>query len=413
MTTPYTAPLKGNYKLKNVLLETGYVSDERGIKATKTELFCIEVNAGKITKIFPNDPKLATAVDAKGYLMLPAFSDMHVHLDKTLYGLPWQAQSPKKRTVLEMIAYEQEIIPELLQTSTTRAEQLIDLLQRYGTTFARTHFNVDTTSGFRSLENLQKALDSRKESFNAELVAFPQHGFFYTDSAPLMEDVAQMDHVAYIGGVDPYGIDKNIEKVLDYTVKLALDNNKGIDIHLHDGGKEGIHTIEYLAEQALQNPKLQGRTFVSHAFVLAQLPLAEVERIAEKLATANVGIVSSIPFGDLVMPIPTLLKHGVEVLVGNDNVQDYWSTFGPGNMLAKANLMAEIYGWRSEFDLSRTLRFATHNTLPLDEKGNMQWPKTNDSAEFVLIDASCSAEAVSRVSPTMALAHTGALYWKK
>ncbi|ULT28147.1 hypothetical protein KUH03_17050 [Sphingobacterium sp. E70] len=42
--------------------------------------------------------------------MLPAFSDMHVHLDKTLYGLPWQAQSPKKRTVLEMIAYEQEII---------------------------------------------------------------------------------------------------------------------------------------------------------------------------------------------------------------------------------------------------------------------------------------------------------------
>jgi len=413
MSTPYTSPLKGKYTLKNVLLETGFVSDERGIKATKTELFCIEVNAGKITKIFPNDPKLATAVDAKGYLMLPAFSDMHVHLDKTLYGLPWQAQSPKKRTVLEMIAYEQEIIPELLQTSTTRAEQLIDLLQNYGTTFARTHFNVDTTSGLRSLENLQKALDSRKESFKAELVAFPQHGFFYTDSAPLMKDVAQMDHVAYIGGVDPYGIDKNIEKVLDYTVKLALDNNKGIDIHLHDGGKEGIHTIEYLAEQALQNPKLQGRTFVSHAFVLAQLPIVEVERIAEKLAAAKVGIVSSIPVGDLVMPIPILLKQDVEVLVGNDNVQDYWSTFGPGNMLAKANLMAEIYGWRSEFDLSRTLRFATHNILPLDDKGNMQWPKANDSAEFVLINASCSAEAVSRVSPTMALAHEGALYWKK
>jgi len=49
----------------------------------------------------------------------------------------------------------------------------------------------------------------------------------------------------------------------------------------------------------------------------------------------------------------------------------------------------------------------------LDDKGNMQWPKANDSAEFVLINASCSAEAVSRVSPTMALAHEGALYWKK
>lgn len=413
MSSPYTAPLKGNYTLKNVLLETGYVSDDSGIKATKTELFCVEVNAGKITRIFQNNPQHARAVDAKGYLMLPAFSDMHVHLDKTLYGLPWQAQSPKKRTVLEMIAYEQEIIPELLKTSTARAEQLIDLLQSYGTTFARTHFNVDTTSGLRSLENLQKALDKRKESFKAELVAFPQHGFFYTDSAPLMKDVAQMPSVGFIGGVDPYGIDKNIEKVLDYTVKLALDHDKGIDIHLHDGGKEGTHTIEYLAEQALQHPKLQGRSFVSHAFVLAQLPVAEVERIAEKLAAAKVGIVSSIPFGDLVMPIPTLLKHGVDVLVGNDNVQDYWSTFGPGNMLAKANLMAGMYGWGSEYNLSKTLRFATNNVLPLDDKGHMQWPKVDDRAEFVLIDASCSAEAVSRISPTMALAHEGTFYWKK
>ncbi len=78
--------------------------------------------------------------------MLPAFKDMHVHLDKTLYGLPWQALSPKRRTVADMIAYEQEIIPELLKTSVERGEQLINLLQHYGTTYARTHFNVDTTS---------------------------------------------------------------------------------------------------------------------------------------------------------------------------------------------------------------------------------------------------------------------------
>ena len=57
--------------------------------------------------------------------MLPAFRDMHIHLDKTLYGLPWQALSPKRRTVKDMIAYEQEIIPGLLKTSVGRAEQLM------------------------------------------------------------------------------------------------------------------------------------------------------------------------------------------------------------------------------------------------------------------------------------------------
>ncbi|WEK17468.1 MAG: hypothetical protein P0Y49_11745 [Candidatus Pedobacter colombiensis] len=82
-------------------------------------------------------------------------------------------------------------------------------------------------------------------------------------------------------------------------------------------------------------------------------------------------------------------------------------------MLQKANLIAELYGWRTEFDLSRTLRFATHNVLPLNKDGNMEWPKTNVSAEFVLIEASCSAEAVSRVSQTVAFAHEGKLYRKR
>jgi tRNA G26 N,N-dimethylase Trm1 len=61
-----------------------------------------------------------------------------------------------------MIAYEQQIIPELLKTSVDRAEQLISLLQHYGTHFVRTHFNIDPTSGLKSLENLEQALQNKK-----------------------------------------------------------------------------------------------------------------------------------------------------------------------------------------------------------------------------------------------------------
>lgn len=412
MEVIHTKLAQGNYTLKNVRLETGFITDENGIAGTQTELFCVEIKGGKIAGILPNKEQLANAIDAKGLLMLPAFKDMHIHIDKTLYGLPWQALSPKRRTVTDMIAYEQQIIPELLKTSTHRAEMLIGLLQSYGTTFARTHFNVDPTSGTHSLENLEKALSNKKEMFGAELVAFPQHGLYYTDSASLMKTVAQLQNVDFIGGLDPFSIDKDIEKVIDFTVELALKNNKGIDIHLHDTGKEGMRTIEYLAEKTMENPQLKGKTYVSHAFALAHLSQPETDKISEKLAEAKVGIVSSIPFRGKVMPIPTLARHGVEVLVGNDNVQDYWSTFGSGSMLQKANLIADLYGWKTEFDLSRTLRFATKNTLPLSNDGKMQWPKTGDKAELLLIDASCSAEAVSRMSKTIAFAHEGNLYWK-
>lgn len=411
MQFPYQLIAKGTYSLKNVRLETGFEYDEGQVTGTKTGLFNVEIENGKIKAVKANDPA-SDAVDVKGFLMLPAFKDMHVHLDKTLYGLPWQALSPKRRTVKDMIAYEQEIIPELLKTSVDRAEQLINLLQHYGTHFVRTHFNIDPTSGLQSLENLEKALGNKKDSFRAELVAFPQHGLYYTDTVPLMKEAAQLESVGFIGGLDPFSIDGNIEKVLDFTVQLALDHKKGIDIHLHETGESGMKTINYLIDKAIENPELQGKTFVSHAFALGHLSPKETEQIAGRLAEGRVGIASSVPFRGTIMPIPVLKKHGVNVLIGNDNVQDYWSTFGSGNMLQKANLIAELYGYETEFELSRTLQFATQLILPLDENGKQQWPKAGDDASIVLTNASCSAEAVARISGIKALANNGNLFWR-
>ncbi|MCE7039718.1 amidohydrolase [Dyadobacter sp. CY312] len=392
--------------LKNVRLETGFEYDGEGNAVqTKTELFTIEVLDGKIKAILPNNTA-AKAIDAKGLLLLPAFRDMHIHLDKTFYGLPWKAKSPKHKTVKDMIAYEQEIIPELLKTSVSRSEKLIELLQSHGTNYARSHVNIDPTSGLNSLKNLQKALENKKDSFQAELVAFPQHGIYYTKTEPLMKEAAQMD-IDFIGGLDPTNIDGSIEKHMDFIVQLAVDHNKGIDIHLHESGESGLKTINYLIDKVNENPELKGKTFVSHSFALAQLDKAKTEEMAEKLANAKVGIASTIPFGGTIMPIPVLYKHGVDVVTGNDSIVDWWSTFGTGSVLQKANLAAQLYGYRTEFDLSRILKLATHNVLPLDDKGNQSWPKVGDKADMVLIDASCSAEAVSRVSPVKSLIHGG------
>ncbi|WP_286736032.1 MULTISPECIES: amidohydrolase [Sphingobacterium] len=394
------------YILKNVRLETGFEFDGKEVISTNTALFCVEVEEGKIKGIKPNTAN-ANAIDAKGHLMLPAFKDMHAHLDKMLFGLPWEAVSPTRHTVKDMIAYEQKMIPEWLSTSVERTGKMLSFLQAYGTDFIRSHFNVDPTSGLKSLTNLEKALASKKDTVEAELVAFPQHGLYYTDTLPILKDVAKLDAVSFIGGVDPYSLDGSIEKSMGQITQLALDNNKGIDIHLHEMGESGMKTIDFLIDRTLENPQLKGKAFVSHAFALSRLTNVEAEKIAARLAEAGVGIVSSVPFGNMIMPIPTLRKYGVEVLIGNDNIQDHWNTFGSGNMLQKANLIAELYGYGTEFGLSRTLAFATRYKLPLDNNGNQQWPKVGDEASMVFVEASCSAEAVSRISPVTSLIHKG------
>lgn len=395
----------GHYTLKNVRLETGFEYKDGEVVATQTGLFCVEVEGPKILSITANKP-VANAIDAGGKLMLPSFKDMHIHLDKTFYGDKWRAVRRGAGGVKGMIALEQKILPDMLKNSTYKAEKLIELLQSKGSGFARSHVNIEPTSKLLSLKHLQIALENKKQSFGAELVAFPQHGVFYTDSAPYMREAAQSG-IDFIGGVDPYSVDGAIEKTMDFTVGLALEFNKGIDIHLHETSDSGLQTVEYLIKKVQENPVLKGKTYLSHCFCLARISKEQQEEMAAKLSDAQIGIVSTIPFGGLVMPIPTLLKHKVKVMTGNDSIVDHWSTFGKGSVLEKAHVAAQLYGKRTEFDLSRMLSLATTGPIPLDDKGVQVWPKAGDAADFVLIEASCSAEAIARISPVKSLYYKG------
>jgi hypothetical protein len=53
-------------------------------------------------------------------------------------------------------------------------------------------------------------------------------------------------------------------------------------------------------------------------------------------------------------------------------------------MLQKANLAAELYGYETEFELSRCFRYATNGKIPLDDQGNSVWPKVGDDASLFL-----------------------------
>ncbi|HRQ50430.1 MAG TPA: deaminase, partial [Agriterribacter sp.] len=163
---------KNRLSLKNVRLETGFIYEDGEVTATNTGLFYIEIENGNIAAMSPNQPN-ADAIDAKGYLMLPSFKDMHIHMDKTFYGESWQAARKRTGGVKGMIALEQKILPGMLKNSTFKAEKMMELLQSKGAGFARSHVNIEPTSKLESLAHLQQALENRKNSFGAELVAFP------------------------------------------------------------------------------------------------------------------------------------------------------------------------------------------------------------------------------------------------
>ena len=401
-----------HYILTGVRLEEGFVYDGDIVVATRTALYALEIKDGAIVALHAQNANLPEGVpryQANGQLLLPTMRDMHIHLDKTFYGGPWQAPRPRQgKTIMDMIALEEKLLPQLLPTSRERAEGLIALLQSKGSTVARSHCNIDPVSGLKSLEHLQQALENHRDDFVCEIVAFPQHGLLHSKVDGLMREAMQMG-VQYVGGLDPTNVDGAMEKSLDAMFQIALDTGKGVDIHLHETSPAGVAAVNYMIDTVEKNPALRGKVTISHAFALTTLAPEALEETATRLAEQKISIASTVPIGGLMMPLPQLTQKGVFVMTGTDSVIDHWSPFGSGDMLEKAYLYAQLYRGSDEFRLSRSMSIATGGILPLDDKGKRAWPNVGDEASFTLIGARCSAEAVARVPARTATFHKGRL----
>lgn len=420
VTTPVTQveKLPAGYYLTNVRLETGFVEEKKSwlnapvITHTKTELKTLKIADGKIAEILDAKAALpagAAAYDAQGQLMLPTFRDMHIHLDKTFYGGPWEATLPREHGRADRIAQEREILPKLLPVAEERTAAMIRLMHSHGTTVCRSHCNVDPVSKLGNLEHLKASFERFKDTLEAKIIIFPQHGLLASNSVDLMREALKSGGVSYVGGVDPTAFDNAMEKSVDTTVQLAVDFNVGIDIHVHEARQTAIPAFNRIMDHMEQNKQLQGNVTFSHAYSLAELSPEELKDIAARMKALGVTFASAVPLGKDAMPIREMHEAGVTVICGTDSVIDWWDSFGNCDMLQKANEIARIQYPSTEFHISRTLGYATGFVTPLNDKGEQVWPKIGDEASLNLLPASCSAEAVARLPARNAVFHKGRL----
>ncbi|MDM4111569.1 amidohydrolase [Klebsiella michiganensis] len=401
------------YLLTNVRLEQGFIRRQGVVQGTECAEFTLDIIDGRIHALYAGTQHLpdVAAQDGRGYLMLPVTRDEHIHLDKTFYGGPWRAARENgAQDIFEMIALEQEILPELLPTSVQRTHALLQLLQQQGTTYVRSHCNIEPVSGLQSLRHLLEALAPWREQLQCEIVAFPQHGLLRSGSLSLMRKALAMG-CEWVGGLDPSKVDGDMVRSLEATLELAVEAGKGIDYHLHEDKSTGIACIRYLLDAMEQEPVLRGKLTLSHAYCLAQIDREELSELAGRMAALGVSLATCLPIGKDVMPLPFLRERGVRLLSGTDSVIDHWSPFGSASMLEKAYDWARLYTRGTEFELSRALAIATGNCLPLADSGERVWPKLNDEASFILLNAACSAQVVARLPAVEAVYFRGKRFW--
>ncbi|NRG45838.1 amidohydrolase family protein [Bacillus sp. CRN 9] len=381
--------------LLNVKLEKSFDMEAGEIRGTKTELCHLKIEDGKIIEITNQLPDThEMKLEGQGYLLLPSLRDMHIHIDKTYYGGPWKACTPITNGIFTRLDEEKKLLPKLLPTAQERAEKMLELYIANGHTHIRTHCNIDPVIGLKNLEATVNALKKYEDVLSYDIVAFPQHGLLRSDSVQLVK-AAMKNGATLVGGVDPATVDRNIEQSLYTIFDIAAENNRGVDIHLHDPNSLGAFTFERMAHYTEQTG-LKGKATISHGIALGDLDESEITYIGEILKQQEIDITTTIPINRQTIPVPLLDKLGVNVSVGHDSITDHWSPFGTGDTIQKLSILAERFKMSDEHSLSTALKYGTGGIKPLNAKGERVWPKVGDDATMMLVDASCSAEAVAR-----------------
>lgn len=320
---------------------------------------CIEIAHGVIVGIHPAEAALSAEarIDLEGKLLLPAFVEGHIHLDKTHWGAP-RLPYVEGRGVRERIAAERVARHRVAAPIEARASALVRTLIAKGTTRARSHVDIDNDVGLSNLEAVLKVRETYRDWIDIQLVAFPQSGVITERGAPELLAAALAAGADLVGGLDPAGFDGDIAGQLDIVFGLAGRFGKGIDIHLHDGGETGAAELSDIAARTIA-AGMQGRVAVSHAFALGTIAQRLFEETADRLARAEVAIMTSCPPSAPVPPVRALRERGVRVFAGSDNIRDCWSPYGNGDMLDRAAIIAERHGMFTDAELQEAFALAT------------------------------------------------------
>lgn len=382
--------------LLNVTLETGMYTDQDAYTSTQTDLFHLKIQDGKISTIVthttPIEDNIET-VDMKGLLAVPSFKEMHNHLDKTYKGIGWRSTIPVNN-LKERLTLEAKELAELAPTTKARATKMIEQILSNGSTHIRTHVNIDPYIGLQNLEGVVEALQAYNGKITYDIVAFPQHGLL-NDHVPSLMREAMRSGATMVGGLDPAGIDKRIEKSLYTTMDIASEYHADVDFHIHDGGHIGWYTIDKWLDM-VEEANWQQKSAISHAFCTGDIPTGKANALARRLHANDVDIMSTIPIRGTIPPIDLLDAQGVRVHFGCDGYYDSWGPFGNGDVLEKVTTFCDLSGKKDERSISQALKWITGGITPLDVTGKHIWPKENDDANMVFVDAASSAHMIAR-----------------
>jgi cytosine/adenosine deaminase-related metal-dependent hydrolase len=380
------------------------------------------VTDGKITGVEPHDPARAaatgdtTVVEGRGRLLVPSFSDVHVHLDSTRIGLPFREHTGGPG-VWTMMMNDRQNWRNAEVPLQERVNNTLGRMIARGTTRVRSYAQIDVDCRLERFDAVMAAKEQFKGQADVDIIAFPQAGLLLEDGTVPLMDQALKSGANVMGGIDPCSLDRDPARHLDIVFGLAEKYQVPIDIHLHEPGELGVFSTDLVIERT-RALGMQGKVTMSHAYQLGSVSEATTRRLIDEFAELDISMASVAPGSAGVaaqLPIPLLAEAGVRMGLGEDGQRDYWSPYGNTDMLDRTWQLAFTHGFRKDELIEHCLAIATvGGASVLDPsatrlKGTAHRPgvEVGDPAELLLLDGETVASAVMDRGTDRTVIHRG------
>lgn len=376
----------------------------------------VSVIDGRIAAVVPHDlanSPSGTVVDGKGRILLPSFSDVHVHLDSNRLGLPFREHTGAPG-VWGMMMNDRNNWRKAETSIAERTDTALGMMIARGTTRVRTFAQVDVDCGLEKFDAVASARETHKDRAEVQIIAFPQAGLLLEEGSAAMMEEALKNGADVMGGIDPCSLDKDPVRHLDIVFGLAEKYQVPIDIHLHEAGELGHFSAQLIAERT-RALGMQGNVVISHGYPLWGVSEAHTQQLIETWAELDIATATIAPGGRFQLPLDKLVAAGVRVGLGEDGQRDYWSPYGNADMLDRSWQLAFVNGYRADEMIEHGVAVGTmggasimdRNVPRLSSVADRPGTAVGDSADFLLVSGDTVSAAVMDRANDRTVIHEG------
>jgi len=396
-------------------------------KHDETSEFLVE--DGKFTE-FGNDLGDADEViDLDGHLVLPPYVDSHVHLDYYMTGKTNKVMN-ESGTLFEAIDIWNDF-----KKGTTKEEmkermyQAVNDVVRYGTQYIRAQTDC-TDIELTGIKAALEVRDELKDKVTIQVVAFPQNGMYsYEEKGKtglqLVEEALQLG-ADCVGGIPHNEWSREIgEQSVHDIVDLAVKYDKLIDVHCDETDDVQSRFVEVLNAEAMRAGR--GKlTTASHTCSFGSADDAYAFRMMGLFRQSGMNFVScptenaylqgrqdSYPKRRGITRVNDFFHNGINVAFGQDSIVDLWYPAGNGNLMNILDNGLHLSQLMSHEDFKTNFDLVTYNGARLMKIGDEYGLDENKPANFIVLDAPNTFEAIRNRVECLASVRNGEYLFKK